>query len=504
MRLTRRASPASSVAGLALLALGACGGGSGGGGGGPSLGAQTHHATAITTIRGPGNEYGEALAVFDDGSTVVVGEHDAGAIFGPGELLQTTFPNYGSFVARYAANGTLSWVRDLPSSPGGYASGVVAYPDGSCVATGIFADTMTFASGEGNETTVGSGAAGTWVAKWNSTGGLVFAIEIPTPSDTLGVALSARAGGGFVLAGGFHGSMTLGSGEPNETTLTSADAGRDAFAAIYDSAGFLVDAVNGGGTGEQRAYAIATLSDGGFTVVGAFQTTITLGAGEPNETTLASSGADDLFVARFAANGDLAWARRFGGTTSTQFDGLTRFANDDVALTGSIDQECVFDGSTPAQATIASTHPNALFLARYTAAGEVAWAHVVAEADDILRNPGVAAGADGTIAVVTCFWAPTTIDPSGVAAGVTPSSVPDGLFLQWNGDGTFGWARTISGGGLQQPGAVAAGADLSWTVLGIADGAFTWNAGGPDAKSGTVTPGGAADTFVLRLTHGAP
>lgn len=504
MHRPRLASFAAPLAGFALLALAACGGSSGGGGGGAALGEATHSSSWITTIRGPGDEYGEALAVFGDGSTVVVGEHDAGAVFGQGELLQTTLPNFGSFVVRYAPNGTLAWVRDLPASPGGYATGVVAYPDGSCVAAGVLAGPMTFAAGEANEVTIGSAPIGTWVAKWDATGALVFAMEIPTSTDSAIVSISARAGGGFVLAGSFHDSMTLGEGEPNETTLTSADADHDAFAALYGADGLLEDAVNAGGAGDQGAYAIVTLSDGGWTVVGWFVDTIVLGEGEPNETTLTSTGTDDLFVARFAADGELAWARRFGGTGFTQFDGLARCANDDVALTGSIDQECVFDGSTPDEAAIASTHAFAPFLARYTADGEVAWAKVAAESDDILRNPGIAAGADDTIALVTTFWAGTTIDPSGFAASIAPGSLPDGLFLQWNGDGTFAWARAVSGPGTQQLGSVAAGADLSWSILGIARDTLTWDAGGPDERSATTTAGGSADTFVLRLFHGAP
>jgi len=504
MHRPRLASFASPLAGVALFALAACGGGSGGGGGADGLGAPTHSAGWVTTIRGPGNEYGETLAVFDDGATVVVGEHDAGAVFGPGELLQTTLPAFGSFVARYAANGTLAWVKDLPSTPGGYATGVVAYPDGACVAAGVLAGPMTFAAGELNETTIGTAPIGTWIAKWDSTGGLLFAKEIPTPSDSAFVSLAARTGGGFVIAGSFDGAMTLGSGEPNETTLTSADAARDLFVAGYDSAGLLASAQAAGGTGEQRAYGVVTLADGGWTIVGGFETTITLGGGEPNETTLASTGPEDLFIARFAANGDLAWARRFGGTTYTQFDGLARFANDDVAVTGSIDAEAAFDGSAPAQASLASTHAFALFVARYTAAGEVAWARVAAESDDILRNPGLAAGADDSVALVSTFWDVTTLDPSGIAASISPTSAQDGLFLQWDGDGTFAWARRVSGPDMQQLGSVAAGTDLSWSVLGIASGTLTWNAGGPDASSATTTAGGGADTFVLRLIHGSP
>ena len=55
-----------------------------------------------------------------------------------------------------------------------------------------------------------------------------------------------------------------------------------------------------GGDGDDRAHAVAPLSDGGFVVVG--------------ETASFGQGAADVFVFKVDERGDVVWQRTFGGT----------------------------------------------------------------------------------------------------------------------------------------------------------------------------------------------
>ena len=85
---------------------------------------------------------------------------------------------------------------------------------------------------------------------------------------------------------------------------------------------------------------VATFEDGSFVVTGGFEGSATFGSGEAGATTLVSEGFEDIFLARYHADGRLAWARRAGGPDQG-FDGEGDYS-DDVATFP--DGSCVITG----------------------------------------------------------------------------------------------------------------------------------------------------------------
>ena len=84
------------------------------------------------------------------------------------------------------------------------------------------------------------------------------------------------------------------SSTSSNTTSTTTSGGATV------SPGALLWAKRAGGSGYEYGYGIAALGDGSALVTGAFSDTPTFGAGEPGETTLTSSGYNDIFVAKYA------------------------------------------------------------------------------------------------------------------------------------------------------------------------------------------------------------
>src|SRR5262249_23572441 len=115
-----------------------------------------------------------------------------------------------------------------------------------------------------------------------------------------GVVLDS-AGNAYVT-GFFEGSATFGRSEPNETTLSAAFSGvnsDDVFLAKFSPAGALVWARGDGGASNDQGLAIAGGGGRGVFVVGGFATSATFGAGEANQTILASANSIDMFVAKY-------------------------------------------------------------------------------------------------------------------------------------------------------------------------------------------------------------
>ncbi|NOY58069.1 MAG: hypothetical protein GXO75_03915, partial [Calditrichaeota bacterium] len=93
-------------------------------------------------------------------------------------------------------------------------------------------------------------------------------------------------------------------------------------------------AKNAGGTSDDWGFSIAFDDDGNSLVTGYFEETATFNAGEPNETTLTSAGDKDIFVAKYAPDGSLLWAKRAGGTSRERGYGIATDNTGNCVVTG--------------------------------------------------------------------------------------------------------------------------------------------------------------------------
>jgi len=113
--------------------------------------------------------------------------------------------------------------------------------------------------------------------------------------------ITLEASGNLLVGGFFSEEIDCGGGP-----LASAGS-TDAWVARLDSNGKHLFSARFGDAGSQAVSGIAAAKDGGFVVVGDFDSTIDLGGGP-----LASAGMEDAFVARFDASGKHVWSKRFG------------------------------------------------------------------------------------------------------------------------------------------------------------------------------------------------
>jgi hypothetical protein len=309
--------------------------------------------------------------------------------------------------------------------------------------------------------------------------------------------ISGYADGSFVVVGNFTGQVVLGAGEANEVTLTSADM-VDSYVARYNANGTLAWATRLGAFGDDYAIAIAAAAGGACVVVGYFESTITLGGGEPNETTFLAKLRDDLFVARYNANGTLAWARQAGSDSNERALGVAAFADGSVVVTGQLGGGTVFGEGEPNETSLSSQGgAGNTFVARYNASGSLAWARRTVTTPDLsgpeLIGTGIATIPDGTFVVAGHFQG-NGIFGEGAPNETSLSSAGDYdvFVMKHGGDGSFLWARRAGGPLEDFVRDVAAFPDGSSVITGD----FKDNA--VFAPGVTLANGSQGDVFVAR------
>ena len=163
--------------------------------------------------------------------------------------------------------------------------------------------------------------------------------------------------------------------------------------------------------GIYRPYVTVDAKDN-IILAGNFQGTMTLGT-----TTLTSTGGGDIFVAKFNANGTLAWVAQNGGSSGSQgVNAVTTDASENILITGYTQDTATFG-------SISLTNPqsgNHLLVARLTSSGT--WDRAVntgGSGHTNVQGLGVTADSSGNAVVTGALYNPvnfgsTTITSNGM------------------------------------------------------------------------------------------
>jgi hypothetical protein len=434
---------------------------------------------------GTGIDNGLGIAVDTAGNSVVTGGFSDTATFGAGEPNETVLTNGGMFVAKYASNGSLVWATQA----GGIGRGIAVDTAGNNVVTGGFSDTATFGAGEPNETVLTNG--GMFVAKYAPNGSLVWATQAGGES---GNGITVDAAGNSIVIGTFLGNATFGTGEPNETVLTSAGR-QDIFVAKYAPDGSLIWATRAGGMKPVLGLGIAVDTAGNIAVTGYFSSTAIFGAGEPNVTVLTSVDSADIFVAQYAPDGSLLWAKQAGGTGTEISKGIAVDAAGNSVVTGFLVTSAKFGAGEPNETVL--TGPS-IFVAKYSSKGSLIWA-MQAFSSGSLPDTKIAVDTTGNILVTGGF-----IDTATFGAGepnetvLTSAGRQDIFVAKYAPDGSLIWA-TRAGGMISSDAGkgIAVDATGNSVVTGFFYKIATFGADEPNETM--LTSAGREDIFVAKF-----
>lgn len=368
-------------------------------------------------------------ALADDGY-LVVGTFAGEVIFGEGETNETTLRAAGGtdgFLARYASNGRLAWVRGIGGTLADRCLDViVAAPDVHVVA-GSFSGTIVLGVGEAGETELDSAGLGdALLAAYDADGNLQWAADGGGVGDDVYASLAAWPSGRVLAVGTFTEEAAFGG-----ISLVSAGE-RDGVVGRYFADGRL-DWVRGiHGKGDDVPRAAAVYDDEDCVVTGSFEDEVLFAVGDPEEALLASDGGDqDLFLARYHDDGVLAWASYAGGRgAGDTAEGISlRLYEDGTCLVlGAFRQEATFGPRELFETRLISAGASDLAFARYTAAGTVQWAFRDGGTGDEVPS-ATRVMIDDSLLVTGAFSGTASLDPSGAGPIQLPSAGERDPFL---------------------------------------------------------------------------
>ncbi|MCM3659725.1 alpha/beta hydrolase-fold protein [Georgenia satyanarayanai] len=352
-----------------------------------------------------------------------------------------------TLLVRRAADGTEAWRHAIATGANDRAYGVVNGADDGVLVAGYTRGTL--ATGEADT------QDDAFVAAVDAAGERTWTLELGDPgaADRF-YAIAPDGDGGAYVAGYTSGSF---AGTPSA-------GDKDAVLARVSAGGELLWSTQLGGSGEDKAMAVALTSDGDVVVGGVS------GAGLPGAEHL---GSGDGWVARYDADGEQQWVRAVATAENDMVSGLVPLADGAVLAVG----------QTKGVLGEAALGDNDIVVRALTADGEESWTLQTGTSTDDRGVTGVATADGGALVLATTYGAMG--EPLGGVDVVALPVSADGVAgepLQLGSrdrDGADEWdeANLFAAPGTE-------GTWLSGLTFGAPDGAVN---------------AGAGDVFVMRL-----
>jgi len=378
---------------------------------------------AAVRAGGLGWDDGRAIAVNSAGQIYVVGKYD-GATFPHADFGSHTLTGSGSFVGKLSQN--LVWQSVYAID--GYAYDVAVDNQGNCYVIGYFLGTATF----GNTTLTSEGDHDIYIAKLASNGIWQWAVRAGGTAaygyDDRGYGLALDSEGNVFITGYFCGTANFG-----DTVYVAQNY--DIFVAKLDSSGNWLWAKKAGGSNMDKGYDIKVDSDGNCYVTGGFM------GGWFGDTHLTALSVD-VFITKLDPNGNFLWAKKGGGSSLDEGNGLALDASDNCYITGYFTRDATF-GTTVLDNVNDS---NDIFVVKLDSDGNWVWAIRSGGANTEIAN-AIDVSPSGRCYIAGKYYANTSFGTHNISStgganfdvfvaslGVVPPLDPENLEITKTGD----------------------------------------------------------------------
>lgn len=197
-----------------------------------------------------------------------------------------------------------------------------------------------------------------------------------------------------------------------------------------------------GGSLADEGHAITSDAAGNVYVAGSFRDAVDFDP-SANDATLTSNGNADVFIEKMDANGQLIWAKSFGGTASDYPQDIAVDANGNVYVIGYFKSTVDFDPN--AGVTSISAHgASDVYIEKLDANGQLIWVKTMGGTS---LDEGAAISIDeaGNIYTTGLFRNTVDFDPGAGTAELTSNGGKDVFVQKLDNNGDFIWATNIGG-----------------------------------------------------------
>jgi hypothetical protein len=206
-------------------------------------------------------------------------------------------------------------------------------------------------------------------------------------------------------------------------------------------------------------------------------------------------GSDDIFIAKYSANGTFIWGKTIGGSGQDRPSDMDVSADGNVSITGYFNGTVDFNpGSAVNNLTAAGNRD--IFILKLNSNGDYAWAHKFGSS---LPDEGLATCFDpnGNVFVTGYFQETVDFNPGNATNNFSATSY-DIFILKLDANGNYVWNIDLGSNPAEQGRAIQCDASGNVYTSGSFGSSLDFN---PGAATEFMSSTGVADIYLLKLTN---
>lgn len=465
----------------------------------PDLSAQIPAFEHAIAFSGSGPVQSRNVQIDASGNIFTTGQFEGTADFdGNSNVLSMTSTGFEDiYIEKTDPSGTLLWAVSIGGVALDDGTGLVLDAQGNPILVGGFDMTVDFDPGPGTAFRVSTGDADGFVLKLDGANGNFMWVK------TFGGALNDYAEavaidpfGHLFIVGNFEGTADFDPGQAN-FLLTSA-GGYDVFVLHLDSQGDFEAAVSFEGldSSDELGYAIAVDDMGSVLITGGFLGTVDFDPGA-GTSMLNSAGGNDIFLLRLDYQGNLIYARAYGGPSEDYGFDIEPIGDGELYIAGGYSAGASFDGGTTVAPFAGGTD---CFLARVDSFGQIIWLRTFGgDGWDYVKT--LAVDPDSSTFCAGPFTSTIDLDPDSGDFDLVSQGGDDVFLTRFDPNGSFTGGHAFGGTGDDVAEELAAGVAGDLCLVGTFNGTVDFDFGaGNFPLSSPVEP--AAYVLIMRTVVG--
>jgi len=349
-----------------------------------------------TNAGGGGLDIGTEITIDNNGNSYITGVFEYTATFGSYTL--TSLGEYDVFTAKLDADGSWLWATQAGGNDLDISLGIATDNVGNIFVSGYFYETSSF----GSYTLTSSGDEDIFVAKLDTNGNWLWAIQTGASEEDGGNGLAVDDDGNSFVTGYFSETVAFGS-----STLSSPGSG-SIFIAKLDTNGnwiWAAQAVTSEYDWIESNDIVIDIAGNSY-ITGSFEGSAAFGS-----YSFTSIGEEDAFVAKLDADGNWLWAVHVSSSDDEENvsgNGITLSDENGSNVTGYFSGVITFGSFT-----LTGSDGNNIFVAKLDSDGDWLWATYAA---GVSGFPKIAMDSDGNSYVTGDFDGTATFGSHSVSS----------------------------------------------------------------------------------------